>query len=83
MNVKVPAIGLFVLLTVSYVKLKTLNGSFFRPVLILDIPVVIILFIMVLWILLKKQGKRDYKKENYRFNIKAPRPKGRGAALNE
>lgn len=58
LNVKVPAIGLFLLLTVSYVKLKTLNGSFFRPVLILDIPVVIILSVMGLWILFKKAGKK-------------------------
>lgn len=63
LNVKVPAIGLFLLLAISYVRLKTLNGSFFRPVLILDIPVVVIILLLGLWFLLQKSGKGNDKRE--------------------
>lgn len=56
LNVKVPAVGLLILLTVGYVRLKTLNGSFFRPVLILDIPAAAILLILGRWILRQKAG---------------------------
>lgn len=63
LNMKVPAVGLFLLLAISYVRLKTLNGSFFRPVLILDIPVVVILLVLGLWVLLRKAGKKDNKEE--------------------
>lgn len=57
-SLKVPAIGLFLLVVVVYVRLKTLNGTFFRPVLILDIPVAVILLILGLRVLLRRNGKR-------------------------
>lgn len=59
LNMKVPAVGLFLLLAISYVRLKTLNGSFFRSVLILDIPAVAILLILGSWILFQKNKKAD------------------------
>lgn len=40
---RVPAAGLFLLLCACYVRLKTLNGSLFRPVLILDVPALVLL----------------------------------------
>ncbi len=58
LNGKVPAIGLFLLLGIIYVKLKTLNGSFFRPVLILDIPVAVILLTSGVWLLFQKVEKQ-------------------------
>lgn len=45
-SLKVPVIGLFLLLVVVYVRLKTLNGTFFRPVLILDIPVAVLFLVL-------------------------------------
>lgn len=62
MSLKVPAVGLFLLLAVVYVRLKTLNGTFFRPVLILDIPVAVILLILGLWFYFqKKKTNIDHK----------------------
>lgn len=59
LNINVPTIGLFLLLAISYVRLKTLNGSFFRSVLILDIPAVATLLILGLWILFRKNKKAN------------------------
>jgi len=56
MSLKVPVIGLYILLAVCYVMLKTMNGSFFRPVLILDVPAVLLL-ILGLWLCFRKGGK--------------------------
>ncbi|MBD5085096.1 MAG: hypothetical protein HDT33_08625 [Clostridiales bacterium] len=58
MSLKVPAIGLFLLLGVCYVKLKTLNGSFFRPVLILDVPAVLLL-VFGLWFMFRMSKKKQ------------------------
>lgn len=55
-GLKVPVIGLVILLSVCYVGLKTLNGSFFRPVLILDVPAVLAL-LLGLWLCFKRMGK--------------------------
>ena len=57
MSLKVPIIGLFCLLTVCYVVLKTLNGSFFRLVLFLDVPAIFLL-ILGLWFLLRVSRKK-------------------------
>ncbi len=59
LNRKVPVIGLFLLLVILYVKLKTLNGSFFRLVLILDIPAAVMLVVSGAWVLLQKAGKQE------------------------
>lgn len=58
LSVNVPVIGLFLLLAIVYVKLKTLNGPFFRSVLILDIPATVILMAPGLYILLKNPKNR-------------------------
>ena len=57
LNPNAPAIGLFFLLAVCYMRLKTINGSFFRPVIILDIPAAISLLILGLWALFRKNKK--------------------------
>jgi len=56
MSLKVPVIGLYVLLAVCYVRLKTMNGSLFRLVLILDVPATLLL-ILGLWSCLRKGSK--------------------------
>lgn len=59
---KIPAMGLAVLLAACYVWLKTWNGTFFRPVPILDIPVAAMLFSLGLWFFFqKKKAKPDRK----------------------
>lgn len=58
LNVEVPVIGLFILLVVCYVILKTINGSFFRPVLLLDVPAVAILLMFGSWLHRKIRQRR-------------------------
>lgn len=62
LGLKIPAMGLAFLLAVCYVWLKTLNGTFFRPVLILDIPVASIFVILGLcFFFQKKKAKPGHK----------------------
>lgn len=56
LSAKVPAAGLFLLLCACYVGLKTMNGSLFRPVLILDLPVLALLATFGVWAL-HRRGK--------------------------
>jgi len=48
MGLNVPVVGLFLLLAVCYVGLKTMNGSLFRPVPVLDVPAGVLL-LLGLW----------------------------------
>jgi len=52
MTLIVPVIGLYILLAVCYVILKTMNGSLFRLVLILDVPAVVLL-ILGIWLCIR------------------------------
>lgn len=59
MSLKIPVICLIILLAVCYVRLKTLNGSLFRLVLVLDVPAAL-LFLLGLWLCLRtvRQNRR-------------------------
>jgi len=61
MPLNVPVIGLYVLLAVCYVILKTLNGSLFRIVPILDVPAVFLL-ILGLWLCFRKMRQNRQAK---------------------
>ena len=52
---RIPAIGLFLLLCVCYVQLKTLSGPLLRPVLILDVPALLLLLGAAGWLLFRRK----------------------------
>lgn len=61
-SLNVPVVGLLCLLSFCYVVLKTLNGSFFRLVLFLDVPAIFLL-ILGLWFLFRinREKRTDQK----------------------
>lgn len=52
---RVPAIGLFLLLCVCYVQLKTFGGPLLRPVPILDVPALLLLLGTAGWLLFRRK----------------------------
>jgi len=61
MTLKVPVIGLYILMAVCYVILKTMNGSLFRLVLILDVPAAFLL-ILGIWLCFRKMRQNRQAK---------------------
>lgn len=62
MNLKVPLLGFLLLLAVCYVRLKTMNGSLFRFLPVLDVPAAFLL-LLGLWLYFRKMRQNGQAKK--------------------